>query len=66
MDTSTTPTPEHIKAAAIRAALPPITVRLMFCEACDIHTNHRLTRTTGEWYCWCGTVAQPEPVEVVQ
>lgn len=31
-----------------------MTVKLMFCPTCGIHTNHRQGKS-GLWYCWCST-----------
>lgn len=40
------------------AFMEPITVKLMYCSACQIHTNHHRTQS-GEMVCWCGNVDDP-------
>ena len=31
-----------------------LTVKLMYCPACGIDTNHHLTKSGDLWVCWCG------------
>lgn len=33
-------------------------VKLMYCSACQIHTNHHRTQS-GAWVCWCGNQDEP-------
>ena len=49
------------KEMTITIIQSPVTVRLLLCSACGIHTNHRQTKS-GAWVCWCGAVYQ-EPKE---
>lgn len=39
-----------------------MTVKLMYCHECKIHTNHHKTKS-GEWVCWCGAVEDAHPVD---
>lgn len=36
-----------------------MTVKLMYCYSCKIHTNHHKTKS-GDWVCWCGAVNETE------
>ena len=38
----------------------PQNVRLMYCPACKINTNHHRT-ASNTWVCWCGHEIKPEP-----
>jgi hypothetical protein len=45
----------------------PVTVKLMFCPDCGIHTNHHYVKVDDSWCCWCGCeVKEPATLKVEQ